>query len=52
MKNSSTGTAPETAPKIAERIYAETQAYYEALAISLVVAPAGKETAADCWAGH
>ena len=34
---------PKPRPKIAERIYAETQAYYEALAISLVVAPAGKE---------
>jgi AAA family ATP:ADP antiporter len=28
-------------PKIAERIYAETQAYYEALALSRVVAPDG-----------
>ena len=34
---------PKPRPKIAERIYAETQAYYEALAISQVVAPAGKE---------
>jgi AAA family ATP:ADP antiporter len=30
-------------PKIAERIYAETQAYYEALALSRVVAPDGKK---------
>ena len=30
-------------PKIAERIYAETQAYYEALALSKVVAPDGKK---------